>query len=378
MVGRCFSSREMPTRSNIDSTLAGLMTAPCVSRISQHQYCLHASTAIATNKKIGSGNGVTKTLPLSTALPSSRMHLALFPISKRYVSLHFSDLGKRRSKPKVFLLVLVFLTILLQVWLSVSIRFLTQPTPHDFSPPIQKSTSSINAEGNGIVYVHVGKTGGEWLKAQLEIICKTRRNPNIRMACLQQRYPSLLSKQTIGYIHASNIYIGDNKRRTVPRKESVTDVASVFSHYLFTVRHPLRRLISWYTYNHPTSCAPREPHSPACKTSDWKRDFFDCFPTMQSLGEKILSKQETDVKCYNVLWNGWQANDQGVGKLEAKEPNHLHWNYQVCRSLQGPVRLLYVYIYFLYTIISSFPHMAAPVWLVAGTVLLERDFGEDS
>lgn len=277
----------------------------------------------------------------------------------RYVSLHFSNLEKKRSKPKAFLLVLVFfffLTILLQVWLSVSVRFLTHPTQYTFSPPIQKSSLSIKA--NGIVYVHIGKTGGEWLKAQLQIICKTRRNPNIRMACLQQRYPSLLSKQTIGYIHASNIYIGDNKRRTIPRKESVTDVASVFSHYLFTVRHPLRRLISWYTYNHPTSCAPREPHSPACKTSDWKRDFFDCFPTMQSLGDKILSKQETDLKCYNVLWNGWRANDHGVGKLEAKEPNHLHWNYQVCIScisLQGPVRLLNIsiYLYILYIIILS-------------------------
>lgn len=159
-----------------------------------------------------------------------------------------------------------------------------------------------------IVYVHIGKTGGEWIKSQLAVICKTRKNPKLKQSCLDsfQTLPSTqLSQQTVGYFHVHNLY---------PR-----NAHALASHYLFSIRHPLKRLISWYIYNHPQSCDPREPNSPSCKSNEWKTQFFDCFPTLEALGMMV----EGDT-CAQVLWNGWNGQVSDV-----KQPNHLYWNYKV-------------------------------------------------
>lgn len=185
----------------------------------------------------------------------------------------------------------------------------------------------------GIVYVHVGKTGGEWIKAQLKMVCKTRRNKNIRAVCLQQKYPTYLSKLTVGYIHTSTMYIDSDvqkPRQTIPRTKSIRDASGAFSHYLFSLRHPLRRLMSWYTYNHPKSCDEREPHSPSCKTSTWKTSFYKCFPTLQDLADHIQPAARMNMQgndCTETFWNGWHARGDN---MEPKDSNHLHWNYQVC------------------------------------------------
>ena len=186
---------------------------------------------------------------------------------------------------------------------------------------------------SGIVYVHVGKTGGEWIKTQLKMVCKTRRNRNIRAVCLQQKYPTLLSTLAVGYIHTSTMYIDSDvqkPRQTIPRTKSIRDASGAFSHYLFSIRHPLRRLVSWYTYNHPKSCDEREPHSPSCKTSVWKTSFYECFPRLQDLANHIQPAARMDMQgddCIKIFWNGWYARGDNI---EPKDSNHLHWNYQVC------------------------------------------------
>lgn len=201
--------------------------------------------------------------------------------------------------------------------------------------PFSEITSNENGDHvRGIVYVHVGKTGGEWIKAQLKMVCKTRRNRNIRAVCLQQKYPTYLSKLTVGYIHTSTMYIDTDEqkpRQTIPQTKSIRDASGAFSHYLFSIRHPLRRLISWYTYNHPKSCDEREPHSPSCKTSLWKTSFYECFPKLQDLANRIRSPAPggTDSQsdnCTKTFWNGWHARGDN---LEPKDSNHLHWNFQV-------------------------------------------------
>jgi hypothetical protein len=250
-------------------------------------------------------------------------------------SLSLSKARKKKRKQKSTVFWLFSSTVIVFVaWAFVSgyWSYYLLSKQESKATPLVIPNSPIPQKPKGVVYVHVGKTGGEWLKAQLKIVCKTRRNPNIRKDCLQRDYPSLLSKQTVGYIHASSIYLAKGQR--FPKRESITDDLSAFTHYLFTIRHPLTRLVSWYTYNHPVSCDHREPNSPSCKTSEWKKQFFNCYPTVQRLGENILEPEEKDPHCFAVLWSGWYANTtNGIVNLEPKDPNHLHWNYQVSALL---------------------------------------------
>jgi hypothetical protein len=178
------------------------------------------------------------------------------------------------------------------------------------------SRVGISAANNRrILYVHIGKTGGEWIKAQLAVICKTRKNPQVQQACLQKfeqsTTPSHVSQQTVGYLHAHN--------NAYPR-----NAIHLATHYLFSVRHPLRRLVSWYIYNHPRSCDPRESNSPSCKTNEWKQGFFGCFPTLNELGRSLNLKSPEMTECLDLFRNGWKGDVSNV-----KDPNHLYWNYEV-------------------------------------------------
>lgn len=187
--------------------------------------------------------------------------------------------------------------------------------------PKGRGTSHVLRRNNtpttrSIVYVHIGKTGGEWIKTQLSIICKTRKNPIVKRSCLDSfQGPNVastkISSQTVGYLHTINMY---------PR-----NLHALATHYLFSVRHPLTRLISWYVYNHPQSCDPRENNSPACQTSDWKRQFFKCFPVINDLGNReVLFANQEQNKCSKILWDGWYGRI-----LTVKDANHLYWNYNV-------------------------------------------------
>ena len=185
-----------------------------------------------------------------------------------------------------------------------------------------------------ILYVHIGKTGGEWIKSQLLVVCHTRKNAKLKASCFERfktegSVPATaaevhasketeLSRQTIGYLHVNTLF---------PRNGH-----QLASHYLYSVRNPLNRLISWYIYNHPQSCDPREGNSPSCKKNAWKTSFYKCFPLLESLGWKNTSTKDIisgddhlqTSKCSEILWNGWKGNVSNV-----KDPNHLYWNYHV-------------------------------------------------
>ena len=194
--------------------------------------------------------------------------------------------------------------------------------------PNERGSSALlrntpDVPSRNIVYAHIGKTGGEWIKSQLVVICKTRRNQIVKETCKDSfqvsRFPSTyISRQTVGYLHSINLF---------PK-----NAHELASHYLFSVRHPLTRLVSWYVYNHPQSCDPRESNSPACKSSDWKNTFFACFPNVEDLGNpKVLFVDPKHDECSKILWDGWYGR-----VAHWKDPNHLYWNYHVrfCRHAQ--------------------------------------------
>lgn len=210
---------------------------------------------------------------------------------------------------------ILFLAALLCLCLQLAI-VATDQHSRPITTGVHRPSNYTATSTRRIVYVHIGKTGGEFIKSQLAIICKTRKNPKVKQTCLDsfatpQEATTALSRQTGGYLHVHTLF---------PR-----NAVAWASHYLFSIRHPLHRLVSWYVYNHPQSCDPRESNSPSCKSSDWKTQFFECFPTLEALGRGHISKKAGN--CAQVLWNGWYGRLSNV-----KEPNHLYWNYQVSET----------------------------------------------
>lgn len=208
-----------------------------------------------------------------------------------------------------------------------------------------------------IVYVHVGKTGGEFIKAQFPIICNIRKNKSVQQTCRNKFFSdsdtdavtSLLGSAVKGYIHTRTIY----PRNAIP----------LATHFLFSIRHPLQRLASWYVYNHPMSCDPRESNSPSCKTknqileeeeeesdavtrpsstfagstsfkttpgqsssSRWLVAFFrDCFPTFDQLEQVLLSSKSwstvSDSQSVSTLSNGINKNKHNNLNIDDDDPS---------------------------------------------------------
>ena len=280
--------------------------------------------------------------------------------------------GKQRRKlnfRRIVLLILFLFAVYLSCWWQWSIylsplddeNHLQQQQQQPRRRDVNDKDTIENSARPRIVYVHVGKTGGEWVKAQLHVICKTRKNPQLKQKCLKrftdsspstthQKLPSsYVSQLTVGYIHTTSVY---------PR-----NAKELSTHYMYSIRHPYERLKSWYIYNHPRSCDPRESNSPSCKNKlskqpiqaktaslqsqkSWNELFFQyCFPTFYDIGYnanktkviKINADNEdtsssassttttTTISCSSVLWNGIK----GTNISSIKQPNHLYWNYQV-------------------------------------------------
>ena len=97
----------------------------------------------------------------------------------------------------------------------------------------QQSESSLsvpatNNKNHSIVFVHVGKTGGETIKWRLKVTCKIRGSKRKKERCLEQfrqRQESRLSQSTIGYMHCG-------ARR--PRFSMSNTTA-----FLFSIRDPI-------------------------------------------------------------------------------------------------------------------------------------------
>ena len=262
-----------------------------------------------------------------------------------------SFFARTKNRRKLLLLLLLFGSVVLTVVFTVNLRFFWMSSSqfHNVGTSLRtgtierngivvpkaaqrSSTTSTNPSSTQILYIHVGKTGGEFLKSQLQGLCFTRREKRLRQECHQkfqqttteQQPLPLLSKYTTGYNHASANYLHSSKT-----------TSAQYSHVLFSIRHPLSRLVSWYKYNHPKSCDYRESQSPSCQSSKrtWTKKFFQCFPALETLTTKVAStsvkveqnKNTEDHNCSQIFWNGWYG--QNIPSI--KEPNHLYWNYHV-------------------------------------------------
>ena len=174
-----------------------------------------------------------------------------------------------------------------------------------------------------ILYCHIGKTGGEFVKSQLgSVMCKARQNPKLKEECLRKQHEphstTRLSNHTIAYTHVG---------RWIPQNG-----LGMASHMLFSVRHPVDRFVSWYFYNHPANCDLRDNNSPSCRSqqalsennpSSFATRFYqNCFPV---IGNLFITLKESDIdsKCFQLAKETFQL------QLDQRDLNHLFWNYKV-------------------------------------------------
>ena len=161
-----------------------------------------------------------------------------------------------------------------------------QVSPVESAPVVTQTSLSVNVDSNStvntrkdrnILFVHVGKAGGETIKNILEMGCKSRKNKRRREECMANVPHSALSNQVHGYFHCF----------TIEPKRFQPDT------FLFNLRHPIDRAVSWYRYVHPGHCpanSGRRNGKPVCiaqrqlnnDPEGWVGQFFQqCFPTVQ-------------------------------------------------------------------------------------------------
>lgn len=182
--------------------------------------------------------------------------------------------------------------------------------------------------GRRIIYLHVGKTGGSTTKGALRIHCTANkwRNPQ-RKQCrkdMQRMFrktggEGALSKHVIGYSHV-NLF----------PKETVWQRSNSF---LFSVRNPINRFISWYDQIYDKMCR-RKTKNGKCdykfseENGEVGRGVFQCF----SEGIESLAQSLTPKPLYpeqRLCWRrAWQIFQTGPTKYPSWMWHVNPYNYQ--------------------------------------------------
>lgn len=165
-----------------------------------------------------------------------------------------------------------------------------------------------------IVFVHVGKTGGETIQWRIKLSCKLRRSKLLKEECFEHfvgEDESALSKATVGYLHCDKL-----------RPKASFSNATAF---MFSLRNPIDRIVSWFQYMHPDNCVPNRP-SGACNLkldkSPWGSDFYGkCFPDIndfvRSIGE-VMTKQAVNCSALaleTVRGNGPEGEQEDLSRF---------------------------------------------------------------
>lgn len=172
-----------------------------------------------------------------------------------------------------------------------------------------------------IVFTHVGKAGGQTLRNLFRVFCTSDRK-HIPVEC-NDAPSSMLSDKTSGYIHPREM-----------RPEGAVDTADAF---LFNLRHPVDRMISWYHYEHPQSCLDIPETRLACNAKKevkknpegYTATFFqDCFPTQEYLPMAFNSSSTTlTPECVGL------AQTVISGQLFERGFKHIYFNMKYYTSL---------------------------------------------
>ena len=216
-------------------------------------------------------------------------------------------------------------------------RHTNQNVPSPRQDPLRNET---------LIFVHVGKAAGETIQWRIKLSCKLRRSKVLKDECIRQfaGEESSLSKATIGYLHCDKLR---------PR-ESIYNATT----FMFSLRNPVDRIVSWYQYMHPNNCFADRP-SAACNlkkdSNPWGIAFYrNCFPDVndfaRSVGKELIVQGiNCSALALQTVWGEGPAGTtselrkvvQGSKRLftvfltyvsflpwfDKGPSNHMHYNY---------------------------------------------------
>eukprot|EP00934_Nitzschia_sp_Nitz4_P007770 Nitzschia sp. Nitz4//scaffold48_size128905//41196//42336//NITZ4_003590-RA/size128905-augustus-gene-0.3-mRNA-1//1//CDS//3329552952//7760//frame0 len=214
--------------------------------------------------------------------------------------------------------ILLFSVAFTLCWLYIAIPsnelVLIQHSNQQFPipPPSYRYSTLQSFENQTLVFVHIGKTGGETIQWRIRLSCELRRGEMKRERCLAQfknHEESILSKSTVGYLHCDRL-----------RPKGILSDASMF---LVSIRDPIHRIVSWFQYMHPRNCVPERP-SGACnlkkQNPDWGGRFYEnCFPDVNDFIREATARSPTECSAL--------ARETILGHGPEGPTNHLYYNY---------------------------------------------------
>lgn len=156
------------------------------------------------------------------------------------------------------------------------------------------------------------------MRQTLEITCRMRANPVNRRACYEafrNTTRSPLSQHTIGTIHCG-----------VALPPQAMSEATTF---VWTLRNPIERVISWFRYTNPANCIPQPldvaAPSVACnvnrsivhRRNKWAAKFFNCFGTVNDFAISLNRPRHDGSLTNGVAYNVRYSNNHNVVEIPA-------------------------------------------------------------
>lgn len=193
----------------------------------------------------------------------------------------------------------------------------------------QSSPPNVSNEERQILFVHVGKAGGETIKEAFEYCCSIRQKKRRRQTCYDNLPNSTLSNIVVGYAH------GMGPPTPLGILQNITSL-------LIVIRHPVDRILSWYGFVNPHYCNGTMASfaSTNCKMKRYilkhpgdtylmKQFFIDCFPTVEdfAIGTNAKSLHTTE-ECKIIAKIVTEGGVDTSGKLSFPFYAHARANYK--------------------------------------------------
>eukprot|EP00934_Nitzschia_sp_Nitz4_P002683 Nitzschia sp. Nitz4//scaffold24_size164493//72654//73757//NITZ4_002327-RA/size164493-processed-gene-0.198-mRNA-1//1//CDS//3329544111//2673//frame0 len=222
--------------------------------------------------------------------------------------------------------VITSLLVALNVWWSFELKASSSPDNETPLMNLSQGNTSHVLSNRTFVLVHVGKTGGETVRHTLQVTCQGRRNPVEKQKCREwfsRHSESAISKNTRAILHCELL------QPPISMEEVTT--------FLWTIRNPIDRIVSWFHYMNPANCQPLvDYHSTACnnnrsiasrlneptkKGSQWSVKFFTCFPSLSSFTTALLRPLDSDDPCSPLAWRTIRGES-------SPSAGHVYFHYQ--------------------------------------------------
>ena len=200
------------------------------------------------------------------------------------------NLGVPKSKRIIFLIIGLFFVFTNLLWECIHIEnFL--PNIVDIPSPPEEQKLEVPDDPR-IHFIHIGKAGGITFEGSLglhrkigEVKCNVRNKDGTNNCSVNKAKDSQLFNHTIGKYHMW----GGNYNKE--EKEWMLNNSNVF---LYTVRHPIDRLISTYNYH-------RDYYSNATQFAGFAKFHHECFPSgMDHMISTLQKSNDTERSCIDL------------------------------------------------------------------------------